>query len=147
MSGLFAYLGSGAKIGFAWLIVITFLIESINGFSIGTLPSFINERFPTAVRSSGWGIGYSLAVIIPGFFAYYQVGLAHFIPNGWTASALCIIGGILIIVAVAVSPETRGVDLASNDMLGNAASTWKKQVVAGPKAPVGPTPTPQSAES
>jgi MFS family permease len=125
MSLLFVLLGSGTPISFGWLLVITFLIESINGFAIGTLPSFINERFPTSVRSSGWGIGYSLAVVIPGFFAFYQAGLSNVMPMGLTAPLLCVLGGVLIIVAVSVSPETRGVDLASEAMMFNRKTGTK----------------------
>jgi hypothetical protein len=33
------------------------------------------ERFTTGVRASGYGIGYSLGVLIPGFYAFYLLGL------------------------------------------------------------------------
>jgi MFS family permease len=112
---LFALLGT-AQLGLPLTILVVFLIEAINGYAIGTLPSFINERFPTPVRSSGWGIGYSLAVVIPGFFAFYQAGLATFMPMTLTATVLVVFGGILIIVATALSPETRGADLTATSM-------------------------------
>jgi len=115
MGAAFAVLGT-QQLGFAGTIAIVFVIEAINGFAIGTIPSFINERFPTPVRSSGWGIGYSLAVVIPGFFAFYQLGLATFIPMQLTAAALTVLGGVLIIVGVALSPETRGADLTAESM-------------------------------
>jgi hypothetical protein len=34
----------------------------------GIATTYLNERFPTGVRASGYGIGYSLATIIPSFF-------------------------------------------------------------------------------
>ncbi|MDQ6774439.1 MAG: MFS transporter, partial [Candidatus Dormibacteraeota bacterium] len=37
----------------------------------GIVTTYINERFPTGVRASGYGIGYSLAVIIPSFYSFY----------------------------------------------------------------------------
>jgi MFS family permease len=115
MGAAFAVLGT-LQLGFAGTIAIVFVIEAINGFAIGTVPSFINERFPTPVRSSGWGIGYSLAVVIPGFFAFYQLGLSTFMPFQLTAAVLAAFGGLLIIVAVAASPETRGADLTAESM-------------------------------
>src|SRR3546814_537173 len=108
MSGLFAVLGSGVPIPFFGLVAIVFFVQCVNGFTIGTLPSYINERFPTRIRSSGWGIGYSLAVVIPGFFAAYQAGLSNFMPLSLTPVVLTVLAGLLIIVSVAVSPETRG---------------------------------------
>ena len=115
MSSLFAVLGSGIEIPFFGLVAVVFFVQCVNGFTIGTLPSYINERFPTRIRSSGWGIGYSLAVIIPGFFALYQVGLSNFMPLSLTPVVITAFAGLLIIVSVAISPETRGIDLSDTD--------------------------------
>ncbi|MET0451756.1 MAG: MFS transporter [Mycobacterium sp.] len=116
MTTLFAVLGTNTNLGLPYVITIVFFLNAVNAATIGTLPSYINERFPTSVRSSGWGIGYSLAVIIPGFFAFYQLGLAQLIPSGLTAAVLVAVGGLLIIITVALSPETRGTDLNTASM-------------------------------
>lgn len=118
MSALFFVLGAGVPIPFFGLVAIVFFVQCVNGFTIGTLPSYINERFPTRIRSSGWGIGYSLAVVIPGGFAAYQAGLSAFMPLSLTPVVLTIVAGVLIIVAVSISPETRGVDLSGDAMVG-----------------------------
>ncbi|HVV23861.1 MAG TPA: MFS transporter [Pseudonocardiaceae bacterium] len=80
---------------------------------LGVLPAYINERFATAVRSSGWGVGYSTAVVIPAFFAYYQVWLSHAVPAMYTAGILAALGGVLLVAATTAGPETRGVALDS----------------------------------
>lgn len=121
MTSLFALLGSDVPLPFWLLIAVIFFAQCVNGFTIGVLPSYINERFPTQVRSSGWGIGYSLAVVIPGFFAAYQAGLSNFMPLSLTPVVLLAVAGILIIGSVLASPETRGVDLAGTDMVGATA--------------------------
>ncbi|GAA2176029.1 MFS transporter [Agrococcus versicolor] len=122
MTSLFALLGSDVPLPFGLLIAVIFFVQCVNGFTIGTLPSYINERFPTRVRSSGWGIGYSLAVVIPGFFAAYQAGLSSFMPLTLTPVVLLVIAGALIIGSVIASPETRGIDLARADMRGGNAA-------------------------
>jgi hypothetical protein len=72
-------------------------------------PTYINERFHTSVRASGFGLGYSLAVILPAFYAYYQAGLEKILPFEYTALPLLVIGAILILVGAAWGPETRDV--------------------------------------
>ena len=116
MTTMFWILGSSIPLPFGALIAVIFLAQCVNGFTIGTLPSYINERFPTRVRSSGWGIGYSLAVIIPGFFAAYQAGLSSFMPLSLTPVVLLVVAGVLIIGSVLASPETRGIDLSGVGM-------------------------------
>jgi len=125
MSALFFVLGSGVEIPFFGLVAVVFFVQSVNGFTIGTLPSYINERFPTRIRSSGWGIGYSLAVIIPGFFAAYQAGLSAFMPLSLTPVVLTVLAGLLIIGSVAVSPETRGIDLGRDDIVARPAAATR----------------------
>jgi hypothetical protein len=50
-------------------------------------------------------------VIIPSFFSYYMIWLSAFVPFEWTAGILAAIGALLILVATALGPETRGIDL------------------------------------
>jgi hypothetical protein len=80
----------------------------------GLLPAYINERFCTGVRASGYGLGYSLAVILPSFYAYYQAGLATFMPFEYTALVLLAIGALLIAVGAALGPETKDVDFSED---------------------------------
>ncbi|MFL6121254.1 MFS transporter [Actinophytocola sp.] len=109
----FTLLGSGTVHGWVQLTILASLCNVFIVGSLGVLPAYINERFATAVRSSGWGVAYSTAVIIPAFFSYYQLWLAHLVPFHYTAGILCALGGVVILLAVRSGPETRGVDLQS----------------------------------
>jgi len=71
---------------------------------------YITERFHTGVRASGFGVGYSLAVILPAFYAYYQSGLATFMPFKYTPLPLLVIGALLILIGAVWGPETKDVD-------------------------------------
>jgi MFS family permease len=102
----------------------------------GVLPAYINERFATSVRSSGWGVAYSTAVIIPSFFPYYMLWLSHLMPFVYTAGVLMAFGGILIVAASAWGPETRGVDL---NTVGSAEEQAMSLLRRSPAAGLGAT--------
>src|SRR5262249_17038985 len=74
----------------------------------------INERFHPDMRASGFGLGYSLAVVIPSFYAFYQDQLSHVMSSTYTVLPLLVVGGLLITVGGALGPETRDVDLGGD---------------------------------
>jgi MFS family permease len=74
--------------------------------------SYITERFPTVVRATGYGIGYSVATIIPAFSSFYLLGLkALGIPYEYTQIVILALGGILLLVGALSGPETKHVDI------------------------------------
>jgi MFS family permease len=72
--------------------------------------TYINERFPTEIRASGYGVGYSLAVIIPSFFNFYLLGLAKIMPYDYGVVVLVVVGGLLLTIGALIGPETRDVE-------------------------------------
>jgi MFS family permease len=88
--------------------IITLLVVSCWGIST----AYINERFQTGIRASAFGIGYSLAVVLPSLYAYYQAGLAAFMPFEYTVLVLLVIGALLIVAGAAWGPETKDVDFS-----------------------------------
>jgi MFS family permease len=104
-------IGGGSVHGWLNLTLLAAATQMLFVGALGVLPAYINERFATAVRSSGWGVAYSAAVIIPSFFPYYMIWLSQFMPFVYTAGAIMAFGGVLVVVATACGPETRGVDL------------------------------------
>lgn len=77
------------------------------------ITAYINERFHTGVRASGFGLGYSLAVIIPSFYAFYQSVLGKVMSEDYTVLPLLVVGGLLITLGGALGPETRDVDMSA----------------------------------
>lgn len=94
---------------FGLVLVLTILANLLVVSCWGVVTTYINEAFHTGVRASGYGLGYSLAVIIPSFYAFYQSWLGHLIPSRYTALVLLVLGAILITVGAAMGPETRDV--------------------------------------
>jgi MFS family permease len=74
-----------------------------------TVVPYISERFRTTNRATGYGLGYSLAVIIPSFYATYQGWLSPLVPSLYTVLVLVGIGAVLVVVGAAIGPETRDV--------------------------------------
>jgi SHS family lactate transporter-like MFS transporter len=94
------------------LVAGAFLMGMFGAGCFGVVPSYLNERFPTAVRAAGAGLAYhvgaatsSLMPYLVGLFQDRGVTLA-------TAMGSCIaITGAALAVFVWLGPETRGREL------------------------------------
>jgi MFS family permease len=92
------------------LLATLITVLTVSGW--GLLSAYINERFHIGVRASGFGIGYSLAVILPAFYSFVMLWMASFIPYNYTQIPLLALGGLLILIGGAMGPETKDVDIA-----------------------------------
>ena len=82
----------------------------------GIVTTYVCERFPTRVRASGYGIGYSVAIIIPSFSAIYLLWLGRVMPYLYSPIVLVVLAALLMVVGAAVGPETREVELHLPDL-------------------------------
>lgn len=73
--------------------------------------AYLCERFPSSIRASGYGVGYSLAVILPAFYAFYIQALGSFMPDRVAVASLICFAGILVWIGATMGPETKDVDL------------------------------------
>jgi MFS family permease len=73
--------------------------------------AYITESFPTSVRASGYGIGYSLASIIPAFYAFYMLGLDTFMPYEYTQVVVLALGGVCLAVGAYMGQDQRHKEL------------------------------------
>src|SRR5215217_1759005 len=119
--------------------IIALLVVSCWGIST----AYINERFQTGIRASAFGIGYSLAVVLPSLYAYYQAGLAAFMPFEYTVLVLLVVGSLFIVAGAAWGPETKDVDFsheaqaAPEDERAPEASPGQPRTAPGTDRPVG----------
>ena len=113
-TGLYYLIISGAVSGLFGVIVLTSVVVSIVVCPFALTPAYVSERFHVGVRASGYGLAYSLAVVLPSFYAFYQAGLSTFMPFDYTVLALLVIGALLISVGAAWGPETKDVEFAAN---------------------------------
>jgi MFS family permease len=99
------------------LVVVLLVLVVVSTYAV--VSTYIIERFHVGVRSSGYGLGYTTAVIIPSFYAFYQAGLSEIMPYELTPLVLLCLGGLLIILGAALGPETRHVDLGAKPAIAD----------------------------
>lgn len=80
--------------------------------SFGPIAAYLSERFPSTVRASGFGTGYSLALVLPAFYAFYLAGLGTLMPSYLAPVVLIVVAGALVSIGGALGPETRDADLS-----------------------------------
>lgn len=98
----------------AELIVLVVVISALLVPIFGLLTSYITEMFHTSIRASGYGMGYSLAILIPSFTSFFMLDLARIMPFKDTGIAITAFGGLLILVGGILSPDTREVDFTES---------------------------------
>jgi MFS family permease len=95
------------------LVVLVTLINLCATPVWAIITAYINERFSTSVRASGYGIGYSAATIIPAFSSFYMLGLRRLgMPYAYSEVALFALGGLLLLIGALSGPETTHVEIA-----------------------------------
>lgn len=92
------------------IIVVTCVLAVLVTSPWGVIVTYINERFVTDVRATGFGVGFSLSVIIPSFYAFYMNWLGAFMPPHLTSVVLLCVGGLIGAIGAAMGPETKHVD-------------------------------------
>lgn len=93
------------------IIVLVCLLAVLVTSPWGVIVTYINERFATEVRATGFGVGFSFSVIIPSFYAFYMSWLSAVLPLRLTPVVLLCVGGLIGALGAWLGPETRDVDL------------------------------------
>jgi MFS family permease len=110
----YASLAAGWWSGFGLVLVVTVVIRLSGGSMFAITPSYLSERFPAALRGTGFGLGYSGPLLITSFYAYYQDWLGHLMPSAYTPVVLLVLGGIFMVTGALMGPETRQVDFTAD---------------------------------
>jgi SHS family lactate transporter-like MFS transporter len=101
----------------AWMLSLGALVIGSAGAGMwGIVPTYLVERFPTAVRSAGAGFAYHSGAALASFTPA-MVGALR--DREWplqAAMALCIVAALLVVVVVLwLGPETRGRQFVISD--------------------------------
>ena len=111
---LFVLLAAGGYDNFTTLLLLSLPIQVLTLMIWAIVTAYITESFPTSVRASGYGIGYSLASVLPAFYSYYMLGLGHVMPYRYTQVVLLALGGAFLLFGAMAGPDRRHVDMAES---------------------------------
>ncbi|GAA5164355.1 MFS transporter [Pseudonocardia eucalypti] len=114
-SVLLGVLVTGEELPLGVIVLLVCVFSVLVTAPWGVVLPYINERFHTDVRASGFGLGFSASVIIPSFYAFFLGGLSEFMPYVLGSVVLLAIGGLLGAAGAAAGPETRDVDFTRNN--------------------------------
>jgi MFS family permease len=93
---------------------------------------YLAESFRTGIRSSGYGVSYSLATIIPGLYPVFMLGLGVLMPYAYTPIVLLALGGLFLSVGALAGEETKDVEFHLQDMPGKLDSDRTPSNVRSP---------------
>lgn len=87
------------------------VLQVITVSAYGPVSAYLSERFPTEVRSTGYGSGYSLSLIIPALYPFYLPALEAVLGRHGSVMALVALGGVLLVLGAALGPKLAPRDL------------------------------------
>ena len=108
--GILYTLSNSAGQPLALTILLVCLLSILVTAPWGVIITYINERFATDVRATGFGVGFSVSVVIPSFYAFYMNWLGAVMPFELTPVFLLALGAIIGTTGAAMGPETKDVD-------------------------------------
>ena len=82
-----------AEMTFPVRVAMTALVGVLTIGTFGPVASYITERFPAEIRATGFGIGYSLALVLPAFYAFYLEALDSVVSSAIRAGRTHRAGG------------------------------------------------------
>jgi hypothetical protein len=89
------------------VLVAALQVVTVSGY--GPVGAYLAERFPASVRSSGYGVGYSLSIVLPALYPYYLPVLQAALGQQTAIAVLLGLGGVLVFVGGMTGPETNKV--------------------------------------
>lgn len=87
------------------------LLQIATVSAYGPIAAYLSERFPTSIRSTGYGAGYSLSLVLPALYPFYVPVLEPLLGRHGTVLVLIALGGLLVVVGAALGPRLRPQEL------------------------------------
>ncbi|WME22389.2 MFS transporter [Brachybacterium sp. GU-2] len=81
------------------------LLQVATVSAYGPIASYLSERFPTAIRSTGYGSAYSLSLVLPALYPFYVPALEPLLGRHTTVMGMVALGGLLVVVGALLGPR------------------------------------------
>ncbi len=81
------------------------LLQVATVSAYGPIAAYLSERFPTAVRSTGYGSAYSLSLVLPALYPFYVPALEPLLGRHATVMGMVALGGLLVVVGALLGPR------------------------------------------
>lgn len=88
------------------------LLQVATVAAYGPISAYLSERFPTEVRSTGYGIVYSWSLIIPSLYPFYLPTLQEWFGPYAAIMGLIVVGAGLVILGAALGPALSRRDIS-----------------------------------
>lgn len=114
----------------ATALVLAALLQVVTVSAYGPVSAYLSERFPTQVRSTGYGTGYSLSLVLPALFPFYLPWLEGLLGRQGSVMALIALGGSLVVLGALRGPRLGRSEIAHSldDVSGAVAAPVEAQV-------------------
>src|SRR5699024_10741454 len=114
--------------GVAQALVLAAVLQVITVSAYGPVSAYLSERFPTQVRSTGYGMGYSLSLVLPALYPFYLPWVETLIGRQASVMALIVLGGALVVVGALRGPRLGPKDIGGDiDEVAGAITTEENQ--------------------
>lgn len=102
-----------APLAFGWAltsqgagaVLAVTVVQLVTVSAYGPVGAYLAERFPAAVRSSGYGVGYSLSIVIPALFPFWLPGLQSVLGPVTAVAVVLVAASALLIIGALLGPE------------------------------------------
>ena len=81
------------------------VLQVVTVSAYGPVSAYLSERFPTAVRSTGYGLGYSWSLVLPALYPFYLPGLVNLLGSRPAVVALTALGAGLFLLGTWLGPR------------------------------------------
>ena len=91
------------SLAIAALLAALLQVATVSAY--GPIAAYLSERFPTEVRSTGYGSAYSLSLVLPALYPFYVPALEPWLGRHPTVMAMVLLGGALVVVGALLGPR------------------------------------------
>lgn len=113
-------------------ILCTAMLQVITVAAYGPVSAYLSERFPTEVRSTGYGMGYSLSLVLPALYPFYLPLIEPLLGRHGSVMAMVALGGALVVVGALLGPRLapEEIDQELDVVAAKFAASQHKQVTS-----------------